>query len=144
MEKTLTVLVPFYNEERTIPELVAQLKQLPNGTVKQLIFVNDGSTDGSVELLEKSISKTKLSYHIINKENGGKASAIKTGSKFLTTTHVVILDADLELSTSDISKLWAKVLEDESDHIFGYRKFLAHSSFTWRYSRGNQIISNIY
>ena len=56
----------------------------------------------------------------------------------------MILDSDLELTTGDITRLWAKVIENESDHVFGYRKFLAQSSFTWRYSRGNQIISNIY
>ena len=62
----------------------------------------------------------------------------------MTTSHVVILDSDLELATSDIVKLWEVVQNGESDFVFGYRQFLAHSSFTWRYSRGNQLISNFY
>lgn len=142
--KTLTALIPFFNEERTISELVDQISQLPDGTLEHCIFVNDGSTDKSLEFLESALTKTNLSHSIINKVNGGKASAIKEGSKFLSTTHVVILDSDLELATSDIAKLWDVVLKNESDYVFGYRRFLAHSSFTWRYSRGNKLISNLY
>jgi glycosyltransferase involved in cell wall biosynthesis len=142
--KTLTALIPFFNEERTIPELVRQISQLPDGTLEHCVFVNDGSTDSSLEHLESALTKTNLSYSIINKVNGGKASAVREGSKALLTTHVVILDSDLELATADIAKLWAIVLENESEFVFGYRKFLSHSSFTWRYSRGNQFISNLY
>jgi len=142
--KTLTALIPFYNEERTISELVHQISQLPDGTLEHCLFVNDGSTDGSLELLESALTKTNLSYSIINKVNGGKASAVRAGSNALLTTHVVILDSDLELATEDIVKLWSIVLENESEFVFGYRKFLSHSSFTWRYSRGNQFISNLY
>ena len=142
--KTLTALIPFFNEERTLAELVRQLSNLPNGTLECCVFVNDGSTDGSSSVLETALKQTVLPYVIIAKENGGKASAIKEGSKVVKTSHVVILDSDLELATNDISKLWAIVLENESEFVFGYRKFLSQSSFTWRYSRGNQFISNLY
>jgi glycosyltransferase involved in cell wall biosynthesis len=142
--KTLSVLVPIFNEERTIAQLVGQLSELPRGTIDQCIFVDDGSTDSSVELLTQALSQSGLPHLIIKKENGGKASAIKEGAMHLSTSHVVILDSDLELATSDIPKLWKVVQKDESDFVFGYRTFLAHSSFTWRYSRGNQFISNLY
>jgi glycosyltransferase involved in cell wall biosynthesis len=142
--KTLTALIPFFNEERTISELVRQLSQLPDGTLEQCVFVNDGSTDRSLEFLEEALKKTGLVHSTITKDNGGKASAIREGSKALRTTHVVILDSDLELATADIAKLWTIAIENETDFVFGYRKFLSHSSFTWRYSRGNQFISNLY
>lgn len=142
--KTLSVLVPIFNEERTIAQIISQLSELPDGTIDQCIFVDDGSTDSSVELLTLALSQSGLSHLIINKENGGKASAIKVGAKHLSTSHVVILDSDLELATSDIARLWEVVQKGESDFVFGYRTFLAHSSFTWRYSRGNQLISNLY
>ena len=141
---SLTVLIPVFNEERTISQLVGQLSALPPGIVEMCIFIDDGSTDSSVELLTQALSQSGLPHLIIKKENGGKASAIKDGAKHLSTSHVVILDSDLELATSDIAKLWEVVQKDESDFVFGYRTFLAHSSFTWRYSRGNQLISNLY
>jgi glycosyltransferase involved in cell wall biosynthesis len=142
--KTLTVLIPVYNEERTIVQLISQLSELPLGTIDQCIFVDDGSTDNSVSLITQALNQLGLPYLILKKENGGKASAIKHGAKHLSTSHVVILDSDLELATSDIAKLWEIAQTNESDFVFGYRKFLSHSSFTWRYSRGNQLISNLY
>jgi dolichol-phosphate hexosyltransferase len=142
--KTLSVLIPIFNEERTIAKLVSQLSELPVGTIDQCIFVDDGSTDSSVDLLTKALNQSGLPHLILRKENAGKASAIKDGAKHLSTSHVVILDSDLELATSDIARLWEVVQKDESDFVFGYRTFLAHSSFTWRYSRGNQLISNLY
>ena len=142
--KSLSVLVPIFNEERTIAELVSQLCKLPFGTVEQCIFVDDGSTDRSVELLTQALSQFNLPYLLLKKQNAGLASAIKDGAEHLTTSHVVILDSDLELATADIERMWEVVKKGESDFVFGFRTFLAHSSFTWRYSRGNQLISNLY
>jgi glycosyltransferase involved in cell wall biosynthesis len=142
--KTLSVLVPIFNEERTIAQLVNELCELPFGTIKHCIFVDDGSTDRSVELLIQTLSQSDIPHLLLKKQNAGKASAIKYGAEYLTTSHVVILDSDLELATADIARLWEVVQKDESDFVFGYRTFLAHSSFTWRYSRGNQLISNLY
>lgn len=142
--KTLTALIPFFNEERTISELVHQISQLPDGTLEHCVFVNDGSTDGSLELLEIALTKTSLSYSIINKVNGGKASAIRDASKVLETSHAVILDADLELNTFDIVRMWDVVLQDKSEIVFGYRSFHAQSAFTYRYARGNQFLSHFY
>lgn len=95
--KTLTALIPFFNEERTLPELVGELNALPSGTVEKFIFVDDGSTDRSLEFLKIELEATGLSHLVISKNNGGKASAIKEGAKSLITSHVVILDSDLEL-----------------------------------------------
>lgn len=142
--KTLTALIPFFNEERTLAELVRQLDALPPGILTECIFVDDGSTDSSSKLLAHALQGVHFTSQIISKANGGKASAIKEGAKALTSTHVVILDSDLELATADIEKLWHVVQRGENDYVFGYRAFLAHSSFTYRYSRGNQLISNIY
>ena len=142
--KTLTALIPFYNEERTIAELARQLDTLPEGVLTECIFVDDGSTDSSSRLLSLALENVHFKSQILSKTNGGKASAIREGVKALSTTHVVILDSDLELTTSDIERLWQVVQSGENDFVFGYRAFLAHSSFTYRYSRGNQVISSIY
>ena len=142
--KTLTALIPFFNEERTIGELVHQLDSLPKDVLYECIFIDDGSTDSSNSILGQALLGVSFRYQVISKSNGGKASAVKEGTRALSTTHAVILDSDLELATSDIEKLWNVVLRGECDYIFGYRIFLSHSSFTYRYSRGNQLISNLY
>ena len=142
--KTLTVIVPIFNEARSIPQLVNEISELPKGVVSEVIFVNDGSSDNSVELLEGALSKTHLNYQVITKNNGGKASAIQAGVVGVHSTHSLILDADLELATTDILKLWDVVLSGRSETVFGYRSFLAQSSFTYRYAKGNHVISNLY
>lgn len=142
--KTLTVLVPIYNESRTIAELVRQLNGLTQGVIAECIFVDDGSTDTSLELLQESLSKVAFRHRVVSKSNGGKASAIQFGAALLNTSHVVIMDSDLELETADVEVFWKIVVENRSDYVFGYRKFLSHSSFTYRYSRGNQVLSNLY
>jgi glycosyltransferase involved in cell wall biosynthesis len=142
--KTLTALIPFFNEERTIAELVRQLDSLPKGVLSECIFVDDGSTDSSSNLLTQALEGAHFKSQIISKVNGGKASAIKEGAKALGTTHAVILDADLELNTSDVARLWAVVQSDKSDIVFGYRSFIAQSAFTYRYARGNQFLSHLY
>ena len=142
--KTLTVLVPIFNENRTIQELVRQLEEIQDGVISECIFVNDGSTDSTLELLNVALSNVRFKHQVISQKNRGKASAIHTGAKLVTTSHVIILDSDLELETRDVKVFWKIVTEGKSDIVFGYRKFLAHSSFTYRYSRGNQVLSNLY
>lgn len=142
--ETLTALIPLFNEERTIGKLIQNLEALPAGILAECIFIDDGSTDSSPDLLRKALSNVPFKFRIISKNNGGKASAIKEGSKLLETSYAVILDSDLEYSVNDIEALWQVVLSKKSDYVFGFRKFYSHTSFTWRYSRGNQLISNIY
>jgi len=142
--KTLTVLIPVFNEARTLPELLRQLSELPSGLYQECVFVDDGSSDNSREILVRLVAELGVPHQIISQENKGKAGAIKSGSQVLRTSHVVILDSDLELATEDIVRMWDVVQREESDFVFGYRVFLSHSSFTWRYSRGNQVISNLF
>lgn len=142
--KTLTVLVPIFNEARTIRELVRQLEEIQAGVISECVFVNDGSTDSTLELLKGALNNVSFKHQIISQKNGGKASAIHAGAQLVTTSHVIILDSDLELETKDVQVFWKVVTEGKSDIVFGYRKFLAHSSFTYRYSRGNQVLSNLY
>ena len=142
--KTLTALIPFFNEERTIAELVKQLDALPKGILTECIFVDDGSSDSSPALLGEALQGVHFKYRIITKTNGGKASAIKESTKWIATTHAIILDADLELDTCDVARLWQVVLDNRSEIVFGFRSFLAQSSFTYRYARGNQFLSHLY
>ena len=142
--KELSIIVPFYNEARTLGQLVKELDQIPSKTFAMCLFVDDGSNDNSQAVLKSALEKVNFDFEILSKTNGGKASAVKFASSRLSTSHLLILDADLELETSDIVRLWEVVLSGKSDIVFGYRHFLAQSSFTYRFSKGNRFISNIY
>ena len=142
--KNLSLIVPFYNEQRTLAELVSQIQSLPTGVVNEIIFVDDGSSDDSLIILNRALKDSKLRSQVISKSNGGKSSAIHEATKHLTSTHTLILDADLELNTHDVTRLWAVVEAGKSEIVFGYRSFLAQSAFTYRYARGNQFLSHLY
>jgi glycosyltransferase involved in cell wall biosynthesis len=142
--KTLTVIVPFFNESRTLQKLVQKLEPLYPGTINEVLFVNDGSIDDSTDVLNESMKYTKINHKILNKKNEGKTSAVKYATSYISSTHVIILDADLELDPSDIIPMWKIVEQNISDEVFGYRVFKSHSSFTYRYSMGNKIISHLY
>lgn len=142
--KSLTVLVPIYNESRTLPELVNQIDTILSKDIAECIFINDGSTDNSREVLAHALTKVSFKHQVLTQQNSGKSSAIKAGAKLVKSSHSIILDADLELETQDVIKLWKVVLDGKADVVFGYRHFLAQSAFTYRYAKGNLIISNLY
>jgi glycosyltransferase involved in cell wall biosynthesis len=142
--KTLTVLVPIYNESRTLSELVNQIDTILSKDIAECIFINDGSTDNSREVLAHALTKVSFKHQVLTQQNSGKSSAIKAGAKLVKSSHSIILDADLELETQDVIKLWKVVLDGKADVVFGYRHFLAQSAFTYRYAKGNLIISNLY
>jgi glycosyltransferase involved in cell wall biosynthesis len=142
--KNLSLIIPFHNEERTLGELIRQIHELPRGVVSDVIFVNDGSDDHSLEVLQDSLAKYPFPAKTITKKNGGKSSAVFEGTKHLETSHVLILDADLELNTLDVVRLWEIVISGKSEIVFGYRQFLSQSSFTYRYARGNVFLSQAY
>ena len=142
--KTLSVLIPIYNELRTVEKLSESIKKLPIGFVSQVVIVDDGSTDGSADLLKKLLQESELSVDLIRKENGGKGSAIRLGLNSLRGTHTVVLDADLEIDTSDLIPLFQPILEAKAEATFGVRKFTSQSSFTYRYVIGNKFLSNLY
>lgn len=144
LTKSLTILVPFYNESRTIARLIFELELLYKEIHFSCIFINDGSEDNSLSLLQEKLDSASFTSKIINKTNGGKASAIRSAQNNIESSHLVVLDADLELKTSDVARAWEIVLKSESEIVFGYRSFIAQSSYTYRYARGNHILSHLY
>ena len=125
--KTLTVLIPVFNEARTLPELLGQLSELPRGLYEECVFVDDGSSDDSREILVRLVGELGIPHQIISQGNQGKAGAIKSGSEVLRTSHVVILDSDLELATKDIAQMWDVVLREESDFVLAFEhSYLTH------------------
>ena len=125
----LAVIVPVYNEERTVAELLRRLEAQP--CVSQIIIVDDGSTARTWEELEpwraratftaNTREDTQLVIVIQHEKNRGKGNAIRTGLEHVSCSHVLIQDADLEYNPADISKLWKAMLCGQGDAIYGSR-----------------------
>jgi dolichol-phosphate mannosyltransferase len=98
----ISIIIPVYNEEKTILKIITKIQKL-SYLKKELIVVNDGSTDNSKKLLNSLIDKN---IKIINhKKNLGKGASIRTAKKYITGTHVIIQDADLEYDPDDYENL---------------------------------------
>jgi len=118
-EKTLTVVIPCYNEEKSIAALVKKVVDAPIKK-KEIIVVEDHSTDGTREVLEAQIKPlvSKILYHEVNM---GKGAALRTGFKAATGDVVIIQDADLEYDPADYPKVVGPVFSGEADVVYGSR-----------------------
>ena len=118
----LTIIIPVYNEKKTLAQVLAQVKSLP--MEKEIIIVDDYSTDGTRELLANFKSdQVKVLYH---DQNSGKGAAIRTALSVVTGDVIVIQDADLEYNPAEIPKLVAIIERDEADVVYGSRFLGSH------------------
>lgn len=115
-----TVLVPAYNEERTIIELLERVRaQSVEGVQIEVVVVDDASRDATVARLE---SRPDLYDHLIKREkNGGKGAAVRDGLRRATGQYVLFQDADLEYDPSDYARLFGPVLSHDADVVLGSR-----------------------
>ncbi len=117
----LTIIVPVYNEKKFIRFLLKKLIKIVK-IKKQIIIVDDGSSDGTREILKKEFLNKKSIYKIIfHKENLGKGSAIKSAQKFIKGSYVVIQDADLEYNPKDIVKIYNFLKKKKYQVVYGSR-----------------------
>lgn len=116
----VSVIIPAFNEEQTIGQVLAALRALP--LEKQIIVVNDGSTDGTYTVLEELRATHELTV-VHCQENSGKGFAIRSGLPHVKGEVVVIQDADMELDPADIPEL-VKPLEKENVQVVYGSRFL--------------------
>ena len=118
-EKVLSVVIPCYNEENNIEEIVRRVlaSSIRN---KEIIIVDDCSTDGTPEILAAKI-KPLVSKILRHKVNGGKGAALKTGIQAATGDVVIIQDADQEYDPMEYEKVVAPIFEDKADVVYGSR-----------------------
>ena len=143
----LSVVIPVYNEESTIEEVINRVRQ--TGLVKQIIVVDDGSSDRTRDVLEqlakRNFSDLQIEFHT---KNSGKGAAVRTGINLARGDLVLVQDADLEYDPRDYPSLLAPILEGRADVVFGSR-FLGGPHrvlFFWHYlvNRGLTFLSNLF
>ena len=117
--KKITVLMPVYNECSTLMEILKRIEEADFcGLEKEIILIDDCSTDGTKKLYSDIETKHKVLYHMINK---GKGAALKTGLAEASGDIIIIQDADLEYNPEDYKPLIEKLIANEADVVYGSR-----------------------
>jgi glycosyltransferase involved in cell wall biosynthesis len=134
----LSVIIPVYNEAGTILEVVKRVQETPYD--KEIIVVDDCSTDGTVEILKRIEGDGMIV--LFHKFNQGKGASIRTAMTRITGDFVIIQDADLEYNPSEYPRLLAPLLEGKADVVYGSR-FLGgpHRVLFFWHALGNRIIT---
>jgi len=127
---SLSVIIPVYNEEKTVLPLLGKLISADIRAQLEIIIIDDGSTDGTGELLEQNTSYERLMKLITlrHETNLGKGAAIRSGLKLATGDFTVIQDADLEYEPGDIQRLLNYLEHSDSPVVYGSRR-LGNNSF---------------
>jgi len=133
--------MPVFNERATVERAIedALTAELP-AAGRQLVVVDDGSTDGTRELLTgmKLPENVKL---VLHERNLGKGAAIRTGLQHATEELAAILDADLEYRASDLGLVIRPLLSGEARVVFGTRAWASHTAFSFWYVMGNKAVT---
>ena len=116
----LSVVIPCYNEAGTIAELIARVRGAAVPRL-EIIVIDDGSTDGTRELLAKRVEARGDITLRLRDRNGGKGAAVQDGLKCASGDVVIIQDADLEYDPADYPRLVAPILENGADVVYGSR-----------------------
>ena len=123
---TLSVIIPIYNEEKTVRTLLDKVLHANVPVSMEIILVNDGSTDRTGEIcrewVEANRKATRHVLKLIQRENGGKGAAVKTGIRESTGDVVIIQDADLEYDPEDFTRCIAPILHGECKVVYGSRE----------------------
>ena len=124
MNMDLSVVIPLYNEEESLPELFAWIQRVmkENGFSYEVIFVNDGSTDRSWNVIEELAAKHPEAKGIKFRRNYGKSPALYCGFEKAQGEVVITMDADLQDSPDEIPELYRMITEEGYDLVSGYKK----------------------
>ena len=139
--KKISIVVPVFNEINTLDQILEKLESTEFcGLEKEIILVDDMSTDGSREHLKELESKYKIYYHDINM---GKGAAIRTAMKNINGDIMVIQDADLEYDPKDYEELIQLIINDKADVVYGSRLTGAKPSRSFMFTHwlGNKVLT---
>lgn len=137
----LSIVIPVYNEQASLKEVVHRVKAVDYD--KEIILVDDCSTDGSREILEEF--KDKEGYHVLfHAKNRGKGAALRSGFAHATGDVIIIQDADLEYDPADYPVLLKPIVDGRADVVYGSR-FLGgpHRVLLYWHSVGNKFLTTL-
>ena len=141
MARGLSILMPVFNERSTVEAAIddALTAELPVET-RELVVVDDGSTDGTRELLAAKTwpEGTRVVFH---ERNLGKGAAVRTALRHATEEFAAILDADLEYRASDLAEVLEPLVSGDAHVVFGTRAWTSQSSFSFWYVMGNKSVT---
>jgi len=141
MSGGLSILMPVFNELATVEAAIddALTAGLPVAA-RELVIVDDGSTDGTRELLHKTTWPDNVSV-VFHERNLGKGAAIRTALQHATEEFAAILDADLEYRAEDLGHVLEPLVSGEATVVFGTRAWTSQSSFSFWYVMGNKAVT---
>ena len=133
--------MPVYNERATVEEAIERAleAELPVES-RQIVVVDDGSTDGTRELLRVRDWPAQVEVHFRDR-NGGKGAAVRTAIEHATGQWAAILDADLEYDPADIGRLLEPLQAGDAEVVFGVRGFDSRSAYSFWYVAGNKSVT---
>ena len=134
----LSVVMPVYNERQTIEEIIASVLAVP--ARKELIVVDDCSTDGTREVLA-ALQPTRGFRLLLHERNRGKGAALRTGFAAVSGELVIIQDADLEYSPEEYPQLTELIREGRADVVYGSRFLGRHRVFLFTHYLGNRLLT---
>jgi glycosyltransferase involved in cell wall biosynthesis len=138
----ISIVVPVYNEARTVADVIQRLIAIDLPAPREILVVNDGSTDGTREVLDRITQRPEL--RIIHAEkNGGKGSAIRIGFAKATGTIVAIQDADLELDPAQLAELTQPILDGRTRVVYGSRFLAGRPDAPWLSIFANQVLTGV-
>ena len=137
---TLSIIVPVFNEEKTVALILKTVSRLKLRDIqKDIVVVNDGSTDGTAIVLKKiRIPGVRVFHH---DKNRGKGAAIRTAIPHTKGDFVIIQDADLEYDPNDYQKLLEPLIHGQADVVYGSRFLGVHRAFMFWHSLGNKFLT---
>ena len=136
----LSILMPVYNESERVERAIASVLATELPTEFELIVVDDGSTDGSQELVRNAIKDGRVRL-LEHPENRGKGAAVKTALEYAAGDFAAIFDADLEYEPSDLARLMPPLLDGRANACFGVRAFDGYTSHSFLYVLGNKGVT---